>query len=133
MIAWASRTGNVRHIVGQLGLPAIEIREDTRLDRPFLLLTYTDGLGQVPPVVERFMARCGAHCRGVAASGNRNFGHANFARAGDAIAARWNVPLIRKLELRGFPRDYEAIRRFYAERIGEGDRHEHEIVPAAQS
>lgn len=132
MIAYASRTGNVRHIFSRLGLPGIEIGEDTRLDEPFLLLTYTDGLGDVPPVVERFMARCGAYCRGVAASGNRNFGHANFGRAGDVIAERWNVPLVRKLELRGFPGDYEAIRQFYTERIGEGSGREREIVFAAQ-
>jgi protein involved in ribonucleotide reduction len=130
MIAYASRTGNVRHIALQIGLPCVEIREDTTLDEPFLLLTYTDGLGQVPPVVERFMARCGAYCRGVAASGNRNFGRANFARAGDAVAERWNVPLVRKLELRGFPRDYEAIRQFYFERIGEVSRHG--VLAAAQ-
>ncbi|AGA58567.1 MAG: class Ib ribonucleoside-diphosphate reductase assembly flavoprotein NrdI [Thermobacillus sp.] len=124
MIAYASRTGNVRYIVAQLGLPGIEIGEDTTVAEPFLLLTYTDGLGQVPEVVQRFMERSGAHCRGVAVSGNRNFGHVHFGRAGDAIAARWNVPLVRKLELRGFRQDYEAIRQFYLERIGKGSRHE---------
>jgi len=64
MIAYASRTGNVRHIFLQLGLPGIEIRGDTTVGEPFLLLTYTDGLGEVPPVVEVFMNRNGAYCRG---------------------------------------------------------------------
>lgn len=132
MIAYASRTGNVRHIFLQLGLPGIEIRGDTTVGEPFLLLTYTDGLGEVPPVVEVFMNRNGAYCRGVVASGNRNFGHAHFGRAGDVIAERWNVPLVRKLELRGFPRDYEAIRQFYLERIGEGSGREREIVFASE-
>jgi len=130
MIAYASRTGNVRYIVSRLGLPGIEIGEETAVAEPFLLITYTDGLGEVPPVVQRFMERSGAHCRGVAASGNRTFGPATFGRAGDLVAARWNVPLVRKLELRGFRQDYEAIRQFYMERIGEGSRHEHEIVLA---
>jgi protein involved in ribonucleotide reduction len=124
MIAYASRTGNVRYIVSQLGLPGIEIGDDTTIAQPFLLMTYTDGLGEVPPVVRRFMDRCGAFCIGVAASGNRNFGHRHFGKAGDTIAAEWNVPLVRKLELRGYPQDYEAIRRFYFEQIGEGSRHE---------
>ena len=48
MIAYASRTGNVRYIVSQLQLPGIEIGEDTMVEEPFLLLTYTDGLGDVP-------------------------------------------------------------------------------------
>jgi protein involved in ribonucleotide reduction len=130
MIAYASRTGNVRYIARQLGLPGIEISGDTVVAEPFLLLTYTDGLGEVPPVVQRFMDRCGAWCFGVAASGNRNFGHHNFGRAGARIAAQWNIPLVRKLELRGFPQDYEAIRCFYREMIGEGRRRE--VILAAE-
>lgn len=124
MIAYASRTGNVRFIFSQLGLPGIEIGEDTTIAEPFLLMTYTDGLGQVPPIVQRFMDKYGAYCIGVAVSGNCNFGHHNFGKAGETIAAQWNIPLVRKLELRGFPQDYEAIRRFYREQIGEGSRHE---------
>jgi len=130
MIAYASRTGNVRYIVSQIGLPGIEIGEETTVTEPFLLLTYTDGLGEVPPVVERFMERSGAYCRGVAVSGNRNFGHRLFGGAGDKIAERWNVPLVRRIDLRGFRKDYEAIRRFCLEQVGEGSRHE--IIFAAQ-
>ena len=48
------------------------------IEEPFLLLTYTDGLGDVPPIVQRFMDKNGKYCRGVAVSGNRNFGHYNF-------------------------------------------------------
>jgi protein involved in ribonucleotide reduction len=130
MIAYASRTGNVRYIVSRLGLPRIEIGEDTAIAEPFLLMTYTDGLGQVPPIVRRFMDKFGSYCIGVAVSGNRNFGHHHFGKAGDTIAAEWNIPLVRKLELRGFPQDYETIRRYYRERIGEGSQHE--IVFAAE-
>ena len=55
------------------------------IEEPFLLLTYTDGLGEVPPIVQRFMDKNGEYCRGVAVSGNRNFGHHNFGRAGDTV------------------------------------------------
>jgi len=132
MIAYASRTGNVRYILSQLQLPGIEIGEDTMIGEPFLLLTYTDGLGDVPPIVQRFMDRNGKYCRGVAVSGNRNFGHYNFCRAGDTLAAQWNIPLVRKIELRGFPSDYEAIRRFYREQIEERSADRHEVVFATQ-
>lgn len=130
MIAFASRTGNVRHIVAQLHLPAVEIDANMTLARPFVLLTYTDKLGEVPEAVSRFMEKNGAYCRGVAVSGNRNFGHHNFGRAGDIIARQWRVPLIRKMELRGFAQDYEAIRRFYDQHIRE--EIPHEVVFAAQ-
>jgi protein involved in ribonucleotide reduction len=113
MIAYASRTGNVRHIVSRLNLPAVEIAADRTLSEPFLLMTYTDKLGEVPELVQHFMDRNGVYCRGVVVSGNSNFGHGLFGKAGDTIARQWNVPLVRKVELRGFQEDYEAILRNY--------------------
>lgn len=119
MIAYASRTGNVRYIVSRLQLPAIEIDHGVKLTQPFLLFTYTDGLGEVPRVVKEFMELNGAHCRGVVVSGNSNFGHHVFGGAGEAIARQWQVPLVRKLDLRGFAEDYEAIRHYYEQRFRE--------------
>jgi len=113
MIAFASRTGNVKYIVSRLHLPAIEIADDVKLEEPFLLFTYTDGLGDVPRAVAQFMDRNGALCRGVIVSGNSNFGHRVFGGAGDAIARQWRIPLVRKIDLRGFAEDYEEIRRYY--------------------
>ncbi len=113
MIAFASRTGNVRYIVSRLQLPAIEIAEDIKLAKPFLLFTYTDGFGDVPRSVARFMERCGKLCEGIIVSGNSNFGHRVFGAAGDALARQWQVPLVRKVDMRGFAEDYEAIRRYY--------------------
>lgn len=118
MIAFASRTGNVSYIVQRLALPAMQIEETSVLSEPFLLITYTDGLGEVPSIVEQFMEKNGQNCQGVVASGNRNFGHTNFGGAGDKLARQWQVPLIRKLELRGFPDDYDAIRQYYEQCIG---------------
>ena len=123
MIAFASRTGNVRYIVSRLQLPAVEISDGVKLTKPYLLFTYTDGLGEVPQTVTQFMERSGAFCRGVIVSGNSNFGHRVFAGAGDAIARQWQVPLVRKIDMRGFAEDYEAIRRYYEhcfreERVG---------------
>lgn len=115
MIAFASRTGNVRYIISRLELPAIEIDETCVLSEPFLLLTYTDGLGEVPLKVKLFMEKNGTYCQGVIVSGNSNFGHHNFGRAGEVIARQWQIPLVRKLELRGFPEDYEAINRYYVQ------------------
>lgn len=123
MIAYASRTGNVQYIVSRLQLPAIEIEEDRTLTDPFLVFTYTDGLGQIPQKVKRFLDQNGKHCQGVIVSGNSNFGHHVFGAAGDAIAQQWNVPLVRKIDMRGFAEDYEAIHNYYEhyfrkERVG---------------
>lgn len=120
MIVYASRTGNVRHIVSKLGLPAMEIQPAMQVAEPFILFTYTDGIGSVPQIVEHFMTRNSSLCRGVIVSGNTNFGQHNFARAGDLIAQKYNVPLVRKIDLRGSTLDYTYIQSFYTQFFTEG-------------
>ncbi|MGM9950015.1 MAG: class Ib ribonucleoside-diphosphate reductase assembly flavoprotein NrdI [Lysinibacillus sp.] len=119
MIAYASRTGNVSFVVSKLNLPNIEINEVLEMKRPFLLFTYTDGLGEVPMQVARFMERNHQHCRGIIVSGNSNFGHHVFGQAGDKLALQYGIPLVCKLDLRGFSQDYEKIQQFYHQRIKE--------------
>lgn len=120
MIAYASRTGNVRYIVNQLGLPSIEIFDGLIMKQPFLLMTYTDGLGEVPQIVERFLEQNARFCKGVAASGNSNFGHDYFCRCADVISGKYGIPIVQKMELRGFPKNYEAILDFYRKNIQKG-------------
>lgn len=121
MIAYASRTGNVRYIVQQLNLPNIEIAKDCIIRAPFILCTYTDGLGDIPAVVQTFMENNASLCRGIVVSGNSNFGLDVFGLAGDKLAATYHVPLVRKLDLRGFAKDYEAILNFYNDCVKEDD------------
>ncbi|HWK22719.1 MAG TPA: class Ib ribonucleoside-diphosphate reductase assembly flavoprotein NrdI [Ureibacillus sp.] len=117
MIVYASRTGNVRYIISKLQAEFVEIEEGLQLDKPFLLITYTDGLGDIPMKVARFLEQNGALCKGVVASGNSNFGHHVFGGAGDKIATKYQVPLVRKVDLRGYQADYEAIQQFYEMRV----------------
>lgn len=119
MIVYASRTGNVRYIASKLTAKPIEISEELRVTKPYLLLTYTDGLGEIPEKVVRFLDQNAKLCKGVVVSGNSNFGHAVFGGAGDKIAATYHIPLVRKLDLRGYKADYEAIQQFYETRVME--------------
>lgn len=109
LVAFASRTGNVRRFVTRLGLPSVEIREGVRVDAPFFLVTYTTGFGEVPFLVEKFL-EVNRQLVGVAASGNRNWGD-NFARAGDLIADEYGVPVLHKFELSGTDADVEFFRK----------------------
>lgn len=118
MIAFASRTGNVRYIVNKLGLPHIEIVEGLEIVQPFLLFTYTDGLGQIPSIVKQFLLQNHKYCKGVIASGNSNFGQENFCKSADAINGMYHIPIIRKIDLRGFQSDYDAIVAYYNNVIG---------------
>ncbi|KYG90463.1 ribonucleotide reductase assembly protein NrdI [[Bacillus] sp. KCTC 13219] len=122
MIVFASRTGNVRFIINQLQLPNIEMTKGLKLSEPYLLFTYTDGLGTVPQIVEEFLQENAAFCKGVIASGNSNFGHNVFCGSADKINATYQIPIVRKLELRGFAHDYEAIREYYQTVIEGGEK-----------
>ncbi|MFO1446057.1 class Ib ribonucleoside-diphosphate reductase assembly flavoprotein NrdI [Bacillus sp. Bva_UNVM-123] len=117
MIAYASRTGNVRYITSKLEAVSIEISEELMLDKPYLLITYTDGLGEIPVKVVRFLEQNANLCKGVVVSGNSNFGHTVFGGAGDKIATMYHIPLVRKLDLRGYQADYETIQQFYETRV----------------
>ena len=117
MIVYASRTGNVRYIASKLKAECIEISEELKLTRPYLLITYTDGLGDIPAKVARFLENNAKFCKGVVVSGNSNFGHTAFGGAGDKIAATYHISLVRKLDLRGYQEDYEEIQKFYETRV----------------
>lgn len=121
MIVFASRTGNVRYIINQLQLPNIEMTEGLKVTEPYLLFTYTDGLGSIPQSVEDFLQHNASYCKGVIASGNSNFGHHVFCGSADKIHAMYNIPIVRKIELRGFSNDYEEIRAYYQNVLEGGD------------
>ena len=117
MIVYASRTGNIRSVVSKISQKSIEISEGLQLQEPYLLFTYTDGLGDVPAKVARFLEHNREFCKGVVVSGNSNFGNQLFGAAGEKIASTYQIPLVRKLDLRGYQADYEAIQTFYETRV----------------
>ncbi len=108
-IAYASKTGNVARFVTRLGYPALRIESgQERIEHPCVLVTYTTGFGQVPPEVRAFAQAHRRFIRGVAASGNRNWGP-NFARAADTLSELLGVPVLLKFELSGWPEDLERF------------------------
>ena len=114
MIVFASRTGNVRYIVQKLGCPASELTEAMNVEQSFILFTYTDSLGNVPQTVLRFLEQYASFCIGTFISGNRNFG-ALFAGAGREIEQRFDIPTLYTVDLRGFPSDYDVMKKIYNE------------------
>lgn len=110
LIAYDSRTGNVRRFIEKCPFPAVQIDPSLMLDEPFVLLTYTTGFGEVPEKVAHFLQRNHHRLRGVGASGNRNWGD-RFARSADRISAAYGVPVVAKFELSGTTRDVETFTR----------------------
>lgn len=120
LVYFSSGSGNTARFMAALGLPALRIpfRPGEPMPEPvapYVLVTPTyadgEGRGAVARPVIRFLndpARR-ALIRGVIAGGNRNFG-ATFARAGDVIAAKCNIPLLYRFELAGTAADIARVR-----------------------
>ncbi|WP_297238164.1 class Ib ribonucleoside-diphosphate reductase assembly flavoprotein NrdI [uncultured Faecalicoccus sp.] len=107
--AYASRTGNVESIISQLGLDALFIQTgDEVMNEPFILFTYTDGLGDVPMEVETFLTLNGTNLKGVIVSGDMGYGDA-YCQAGDKIADEYGVECLYKVENAGEAGDIKAI------------------------
>ena len=110
-VVFASRTGNVQSIVDRLSVDALEISSgDDAVSEPFLLITYTDGYGDVPMEVESFLNSNGDHLKGVIVSGDQVYGEA-FCKAGDVISEQYNVPCLYKVENDGTDEDIEEIKK----------------------
>ncbi len=98
LYVYASRTGNVESIVTNLGLDALKIETGSEtVDGDFILFTYTDGYGDVPPEVEDFLSVNGSHIKGVVASGDTAYGEA-FCQSGDKISELYGCPVLCRIE-----------------------------------
>ncbi|WP_238653486.1 class Ib ribonucleoside-diphosphate reductase assembly flavoprotein NrdI [Paenibacillus piscarius] len=109
LIAYDSKTGNVRRFINKLKLPAVQIEEHMTIDEPYVLVTYTTGFGQIPEKVSMFLERNHSRLKGIAASGNKNWGEL-YAHSADLIAQRYNVPVVGKFELSGTYGDVQRIK-----------------------
>lgn len=110
-VVYTSRTGNVESVIEKLGIPdAIKIGTgDNNVSEDYILITYTDGYGDVPAEVEEFLDSNSANLKGVIVSGNTGYGDA-YCAAGDVISEKYNVPCLYKFEDAGTDEDIEKIK-----------------------
>lgn len=109
LIVYDSMTGNVEKFVEKLQMKYIKIYDELVVNEDFVIITYTTGFGEVPKSVSDFLSRNHQHLRGVASSGNKNWGD-SFGLAADKIAQVYDVPIILKFELRGTKGDTTIFR-----------------------
>jgi protein involved in ribonucleotide reduction len=108
LVLYDSKTGNVKRFISKLPYGPICISERADVHEPFCLVTYTTGMGQVPPTTVEFLQRNGMHLKAVASSGNKNWG-ANFGNAAKVISKAFQVPIIHIFELSGTGEDVEIF------------------------
>ncbi|WP_436855082.1 class Ib ribonucleoside-diphosphate reductase assembly flavoprotein NrdI [Staphylococcus caeli] len=112
-VVYYSFSGNVRRFINKTELADVmEITQNNcaeKIDVPFILVTGTIGFGEVPQPVQSFLDVNHDLLRGVAASGNRNWGQ-NFAKAGRSISEKYQVPLLMKFEVQGTQSDISEFK-----------------------
>lgn len=109
-IVYASRTGNVESFVEKLGLDDV-FKIDTgreKVNEPYVLITFTDGYGEVPEEVQDFLDNNAENLVAVACSGDKSYGEA-FCGAADVIADTYGVPILAKFEFDGEAADVEKF------------------------
>lgn len=107
---YASRTGNVESIVERLGIDALKIETGNEsIDENYILLTYSDGYGDIPGEVELFLDKNHELLQGVVVSGDESYGEA-FCQAGELIASQFDVPCLYKVNNEGDDEDIEKIK-----------------------
>lgn len=96
---YASRSGKTEKLVAALNLEGIKITDgDQVIGEDFILFTYTDGKGIVPPVVVKFLKNNKDNIKGVVATGNLERHAETYCVAGDIIAEEYNVPCYGKVD-----------------------------------
>lgn len=110
-IYYSSMTGNVKRFLKKTGLEATQITDaNTPVTHDyFVIVTYTIGIGQVPPLVAEFVKNNSDKLVGVASSGNKLWGR-NFAKAGEIISREFDVPLMLQFELGGLESDIKKFK-----------------------
>lgn len=108
IIMYDSLTGNVARFTRKLPIEVTRITSHMVMNQDFVLITYTTGLGKVSDTTKAFLKTNNQYLKGIASSGNRNFG-TYFAKAADEISRQYNVPIISKFELSGTPTDVDIF------------------------
>ena len=105
-IVYASRTGNVQSFIDKLGHDDVfEIENgNEKVNDKFVLVTFTDGYGELPEEVESFLAENSENLVAVAASGDKSYDEA-YCLAADVVADTYGVPIIGKFEFEGTNED----------------------------
>lgn len=110
-IYYASRMGKVEKLAKMISAEAVKIEsEDLLVNEDFILFTYTDGQGIVPPLVEKFLVKNHDYLKGVVVSGSMARHADTYCVAGDIIAKAYNVPCLFKVDGAGTQEDVEAIK-----------------------
>lgn len=109
-IVYASRTGNVQSFIDKTGLEDTLIIDNgnEKVNENYVLVTFTDGYGELPEEVATFLENNNEFLVGVAASGDLSYGDA-YCLAADVVSDTYGVPTLAKFEFDGTNEDVETF------------------------
>lgn len=108
---YASRTGNTEKLVQALGVVAEKIHsgEDV-VNEDFTLFTYTDGNGEVPKIVDKYLQTNGKYLKEVIVAGNKERHPNTFAKAADVIEKTYGVACLYRMDGAPDENDIKAVK-----------------------
>ena len=111
-VVYASRAGHVEGMIKKLGLTeAIKIENGSEsVDGEYILFTYTDGVGEIPGIVETFLEN-NQGVKAVVGSGNKARHEATFNFAADKIAEKYGATIIAKVDDGGTDVELDEIKK----------------------
>lgn len=110
-LVYASRMGKTETFVNKLGMSELlKIENGSEVVAgDYILVTYTDGKGIVPSVVEAFLQNNKEGLKAVVACGSMARHADTFCFAGDIISKMYNVPCIAKVDGEGTDADVATV------------------------
>lgn len=109
---WSSATGGTEAVAQRLQTPCVRIQPDAMADQPYVLMCPSYDAprtrGFTPKPVKQFLKDNHKLMVGVIGTGNRNFG-TNYCKAAYNISARFRVPIIHLVDIRGTQGDIDDI------------------------
>lgn len=113
-VIYDSLTGQTKKMALSVDKNAINIKQVQDIDGDCLLITRSVGFGQITKSARKFVERYQDKIKGVAVSGNRNWG-SNYGAAGDKLAEEFDLNLILKFEASGMKEDVEFLKNWIIE------------------
>lgn len=114
-VVYASRTGNVQKLIDRLGIEATKIENGSeKVDGDYLLITYTDGKGIIPPAVDKFIAANKDGLKAAAVSGNKERHPDTYVGAADELKAKYGVEIVATFNKEGDEETDAAIKKALA-------------------
>lgn len=101
-VVYASRTGNVQKLIDRLGVEALKIVDGSeKMDGEYILITYTDGDGIIPAIVDKFIENNREGFKLAAVSGNMERHPHTFCYAAGKLEEKYGVKILIQFDKEG--------------------------------